>query len=225
MPERVNSFALTIFGSILVSLATLAVDFNSPALAGDACIEKPPQPVAEGMPGNAPYDYAMCHSCYFTTAVLLWDARYDRAKGRTCWFLRDAYGRDVTEAHVRSSAAPTSAASTPPSTLSSKLASWFGNFNFMRASGNAAPESDVAHVSPPDPSRKHQGNTANTKKTDSGVRIGQRSDGEAHAAKRVSQASIHQDDKDERALFEEFLRWRERRNMIDPLGQSSSIRQ
>src|SRR5579864_54755 len=165
MSERVNSFVQTIFGPVFISLATLAVGFDSPALAGGACIEKLPPPVAEGKPGNVPHDDAICNSCYLTTEVLLWDVRYDRAKGRTCWFLRDAYGRDVTEAHVRSTTAPA-----PLPTLSSRLASWFGDFNFMRASGIAAPESDAAHVSAPDPSSKRQGDSSNTKKTDSSVR-------------------------------------------------------
>jgi hypothetical protein len=220
MSERVVSFVQTIFGPVFFSIATLAVDVVSPALAGGACIETLPMPVAEHKPGNVPRTDSICNSCYFTKEVLLWDVRYDRAKGRTCWFLRDAHGRDVTEAHVRSTIAPT-----PPRTLSSTLASWFDSFNFMRASANAAPESDAAHVSAPDPSRKYQGDAANTKKTDSSIRISQRSDGEARAAKRVSQAPIRQDDKDERALFEEFLRWRERQNMINPLGAPSSMRQ
>jgi hypothetical protein len=208
MSERVKSFAQTIFGPVFVSLATLAVDFDSPALAGGACIEKLPPAAAEGKPGNVPHNDAICHSCYFTTEVLLWDVRYDRAKGRTCWFLRDAYGRDVTEAHVRSSATPA-----PTSTLSSKLASWFGSFNFMGEAARTAPESNAAHVSPPDPQHQHQGDTANAKKMDGGVRTGQKSNGEAPAVKRTSQASTRQD---ERALveeFAEFLRWRERQKM------------
>jgi hypothetical protein len=205
MLKRVKLFAPTFFSSAFVSLATLAVDFDSPAVASGACIEKPPPAVAENKPGNVPYNDAICRSCYFTTDVLLWDVRYDPAKGRTCWFLRDAYGRDVTEAHVRTSDAPA-----PTSTLSSKLASWFGSFNFMRASAKAVPESNVARVSSPDPSRQRQGDTANGKKAGGDVRIGQGSNGVAHAVKRVSRASTHQD---ERALieeFEEFLRWRER---------------
>jgi hypothetical protein len=205
MSVRVNSLVRTIFGSIFISLASLAVDFESPAMAGGACIAKPPSPAAEGMPSNVPRNDAICRSCYFTTEVLVWDVRYDRAKGLTCWFLRDAYGRDVTEAHVRVTAAPA-----PPPTLSSKLASWLGNFNFMRAQANAAPEDNAAHVTSPDPPRPHQGDTVNVKKTDSSARIGQKKNGEAHAAKQVSQASNR---REEPALFEEFdefMRWRER---------------
>jgi hypothetical protein len=91
----------------------------------------------------------------------------------------------------------------------------------MRASANAEPESDVAHISPPDPSRQHRGDTANAKKTDSSVRIGQGSNGKANAAKRVSQTSI---DKEERALFDEFLRWRERQKTVNTAGQRPSVR-
>jgi hypothetical protein len=217
MSERVNSFAQTIFGSVFVSLAALAVEFDSPAMASVACIEKPPPSVAESVPGNTHDNTATCHACYFTTEVLLWDVRYDHAKGRTCWFLRDAHGRDVTEAHVRSSAAPT-----PTSSLWSKLASWFGNVDFIGASANAAPASNAPHINPPDPSRKYQADIANAKKTDSGVRVGERSNGEAQVAKRVSQALNRQD---ERALFDEFLRWRERRKVIDTLTPSPSARQ
>jgi hypothetical protein len=215
MSERVNSFAQTIFGSILVSFATLAVGFGSSAMAADACIEKLPPSVAEGMPKNAPDRDATCRSCYFTTEVLLWDVRYDRVAGRTCWFLRDAHGRDVTEAHVRSRAAQTPTSST----LSSTLASWFENLNFLRASANSVPESKMASVSPPEPSPQRESDTAN-EKSNRVVRISQRSSSEqrssaeTNAAKRASQPSSHQE---ARALFEEFeeyLRWREHQKMF-----------
>jgi hypothetical protein len=219
MPERVNSLAATIFISIFVPLAAVAVDFAGAAWAGDTCIEKPPLPVTEGQPGNVSHNDGMCHSCYYMTEVLLWDVRYDRAKGRTCWFLRDAHGRDVTEAYVRSRAAPTSTSS-----MWSKFASWFGNFNFMTASAIAAPASNALQINPSDPSRKYQADPANARKADGSVRVGQKSSGEAPAGKRVSQASIHQNDRDERALFEEFLRWRERRKIIDTLTPSSPTR-
>ena len=62
MSERVNSFAQTIFRSIFVSFATLAIDFYSPAIAADTCIEKPPPPVAEGAPSNGPHNDEICRS-------------------------------------------------------------------------------------------------------------------------------------------------------------------
>jgi hypothetical protein len=220
MPKRMKSLALTIFSAVFVSFSMLAIDFDRDAQAGDICIEKLPRPASEGAPGNPARDYMICHSCYFTKEILLWDVRYDRATGRTCWFLRDAYGRDVTDAHVRSSAAPT-----PTFTLSS-LTSWFANFNFMRALASAGPESNSSQTTPVEPPGKHQRDTANMKKMASGVRDSHRSDSEARSEKRGSQASTHRDDQDdERAQFEEFLRWRERRKVIDPMRPSPSMRQ
>jgi hypothetical protein len=303
MPVRANSFAPTLLGAVSVSLATVTVTFDSPAWADDLCIEQPPHPIAQGLPGSLPYRYAACHSCHAgaTTEVLLWSARYDRAKGRKCWILFDAYGRDVTKAHVRSAAAPTSTpvaptlistaptlisaaplptstepaptSYTPPATLSSKIASLFGNLNFMGMSANAAPVGDAPPVSqprmaPPTPPRKHEsdsaaappptsytppatlsskiaslfgnlnfmgmsanaapvgnalpvsqpqigppipplsheGDSANVKKKDSAVQAAQRNVGNGREEKRVSQVTIPQED---RALFEEFLQWRE----------------
>jgi hypothetical protein len=223
MRGHVNSSAPMRLGAAFIALALAAVTFDSPVRADDSCIEQPPQPVAEGMSGgvprnySVPYDYAACHSCHArATEVLLWNFRYDRAKGRKCWFLVDAYGREVTEVHMRSRAA-----SAPTSTFSSKLASWFGNLNFFGKSENAAPESDAPKLSPPNPPSQHHGDTANAKRTDSGVRVDQSSSGEAYPAKRVSQVSIRQE---ERTLFEEFLRWRERERIVNTLGPAPSTR-
>ena len=36
-----------------------------------------------------------------------WSSRYDRARGRKCWFLADASGREVTALPAQPSAAPT----------------------------------------------------------------------------------------------------------------------
>jgi hypothetical protein len=148
MPERVNSFVPMFPGAIFISLATVVINFNNPARADNACIEQPSQAVED----------------------LHWTVRYDRAKGRRCWFLLDAAGRDVTEAYVRPSAAPTPLADLP---------------------------------NPPRP----PGDIPNANKKDNGVRISRRSNGEGQAAKRASQVSIRPED---RALFQEFLQWRER---------------
>jgi hypothetical protein len=209
-----------LFGTVFVSFATVTIAFDGPARADDVCIEQPPHPVAQGMPESVPYKYAACHSCHTkaTTEVLAWTVRNDRVSGRKCWFLLDDHGRDVTKTHVRSSAAPmpTSAAPTPtsyvpPTTFSSKIASLFGNFNFMGTPANAAPESNAPPVSapqigPPNSPQKHEGDSANAKKTDSTVQTAQKSVGKGHEAKRVSQVIIPQE---ERVLYEEFLRWRE----------------
>src|SRR5262245_54536803 len=101
MPERVNSFAPMIPGVFSVLVATIAIQSYTPARADSACIEQPNQPAAEGT---------------------RWIARYDRAKGRKCWFLVDA------PASGHEAAAPQgqeSAASTP--SLSSQITTWLGN--------------------------------------------------------------------------------------------------
>jgi hypothetical protein len=210
MPERVNLFAPMLFGTVFVSLATVTATLDGSARADDACLEQPPQPVAQSAHGSVPYDYAACHSCHAKpTEVLVWNVRYDRANRRKCWFLVDAYGRDVTAAHMRSGAAPA-----PDSTFSSKIASWFGNLHFMGTPANAGPESNGPQSTPPDPSRKHQGDSANTKKTKNTG--GGRSSGEA-----PKQVSIRQEDL---TLFQEFLQWRERERVINTLGSSPSTR-
>jgi hypothetical protein len=192
------------FSAVAISLATVAV---SPARADDVCIEQRPRPVAEETHG-----YASCYSCHAVTAEEFhWVVRYDGAKGRKCWFLLDANGRDVT-AHVRARAEPTP-------TLSSTLASLFGNFNFMGASANVTPASNVSQISPPSP--RKQGDIAGANKIDNGVRVGQKDNGDGQVTKRVSQTSIHPED---RALFEEFLEWRERQNIISTSGPAPSTR-
>ena len=72
------------------------------ARADSACIEQPSQPAAEGA---------------------RWYLRYDRAKGRKCWFLGDATtnARDIATPQGQ-----TNAAAAP--TLSSRLAELFGGF-------------------------------------------------------------------------------------------------
>lgn len=221
MPERVNPSGPVISAAVFVSLAMTAVNVASPVQAEGSCIEHPPQPAAESPRRSIHYDHAACHSCHAApTEVLLWSVRYDRAKGRKCWFLVDAFGRDVTDAHVRETAAPTPT-QTQAQTLSSKLASLFGNFNFTGASADVTPESGAPPGSPREPPRVRQGNTANASREDNGVRGGQRNNSEAQAAKRVSQVLSHPD---ERALYEEFLRWRRYQEIIKTLEPSPSVR-
>jgi hypothetical protein len=114
----------------------------------------------------------------------------------------DASGRDVTAEHVRSSAARA-----PAPTLSAQLASLWTYLT--EAFPKATPESDAPQTSAPNPPRQNQSKAANADKTDSSVRGGPRSSGEGHAVKRVSSipADLGRD-----PLFQEFLRWRERRN-------------
>jgi hypothetical protein len=154
---------------------------------------------------------------------------------------------------VRSSAAPTPT-SAPTPTLSSKIASLFGNFNFMGTSANAAPDSYTPQTSkiaslfgnfnfmgtsanaapersappisppqigPPNPPPKHEGDSANAKKTDSTIQGAQGSIGKGHEAKQGAKVAIQQED---RALFEEFLRWREREKIFNTLGPSALTR-
>lgn len=237
MPEYVNSFTPLLLGAVFVSLATVTIAFDGLARADDVCIEQLPQPVAEAVPESAPYRYPACHSCHATAAteVLRWSVRHDPVKGRKCWFLLDFRGRDVTKAHVRRSAAPAPGAtpaptaapapsaapapapSVPPATLSSKIASLFGNFNFMGTSANAAAENEAPpvsphQISPPNSPRKPEGDSANVKKTDGAVQTAQKSVGKGQKEKRVSQVKDPREER--RALFEEFLQWREYEEMF-----------
>jgi hypothetical protein len=219
MPERITSFSPTFVGGVFVSLAAIAINLNTPARA--ACVEQAPQPVTEpthiSVPSHVsvPYDYAACHSCHAMGAQdLRWTFRYDRAKGRKCWFLLDAAGHDVTEAHVQ----PGRAAAA--STFWSKIQSWFGNLNLMKTA-NAEPENSVPRGTPVSPLRK-QGDTVNANKKDSNSRAADRNNDEGRAAKRASQTSKRED---ERALFEEFMQWRERQKVIDPTLGTTSTRQ
>jgi hypothetical protein len=236
MAERINSCAPMLLGAAFASLATVTVTFDSPVWAGEVCIEQPPHPVGEGGLEGVPYKYAACHSCHVTatTEVLLWNVRYDRAKGRKCWFLLDAHGLDVTKAHVRSSATPTITSTAPaptsyvpPETFSSKIASLFSDFNFMGTPANAAPESNARPISapqvgPPTPPRKHEGDSADAKKMDTIVQAARKNIGNGHEAKRVSQVIVP---REERALFEEFLRWREYEKIFNPSNPPALKRQ
>jgi hypothetical protein len=193
MPERVNSFVPLLLAVLFVFVATITVPVDSPARADSACIEQPSQPAAEGT---------------------RWIARNDRAKGRRCWFLVDANGRDITAPQAQPSAAPT-----PEPTLSSQLATLLGNLT--GASTTVAPQGNPPQTSPANPARKPQGNAANASKTDNAGRADQRSIGEGHAVKRASPV-LPQPERD--ALFEEFLRWRESQQSISTLAPWPSSR-
>jgi hypothetical protein len=180
MSERVNSFGPLLPAASLafILVATIAVPVCSPALADSLCIEQSSQPAPEGT---------------------RWSSRYDRARGRKCWFLVDASGREVTTLPAQQSAAPTP---DPVQTLSSQLAALFGNAT--EAPANVAPQGNVPQASPANAPRKPQGNTANAIKTDNGVRADQKSVGEA--IKRTTPAMTLAE---RNALFEDFLRWHE----------------
>jgi hypothetical protein len=133
-----------------------------------------------------------------------WSAHYDRAKGRKCWILVDAStnGRDASQAQPN-------AASTAVETLSSQIASLLGNLT--GASANVTSQATAPQVGSASVPRKPQGNGANAGKADNGIRADQRSIGEGHAAKRASPTLT---ELEREALFEEFLRWQETRQII-----------
>jgi hypothetical protein len=220
MPERVNSFGSVISGVIFTSLV-ITINFDSSALAESPCIEHPPEPVAEVILPSVRQDYPICASCNAAAMeVLFWSVRYDRAKGRKCWFLSDAYGRDVTEEHMRGAGAPTTT-----QTIWSKITSVFDTFSFRTASFTAAPTNtttDAPQNTSADLARKRQVNAVNANKADDSIRINPKNSGEAGATKQqdsTKQDSAKQDSKvslqsTEQGLYEDFLRWREAQELI-----------
>src|SRR5262249_30332612 len=133
-----------------------------------------------------------------------WSAHYDRAKGRKCWILVDA----STNGHEAQQAQP-NAASTAVETISSQIASLLGNLT--GASSSVTPPATAPQVGSASVPRKPQGNGANAGKVDNALRADQRSIGEGHAAKRASPTLT---ELEREALFEEFLRWQETRQII-----------
>jgi hypothetical protein len=188
MRERINSFAPILPCVLLVFAATVAIDFMNPVRAESACIEQPSQSAAQGT-----------H----------WSARYDRAKGRKCWFLVDANGRDVTA----SQASPPTPA--PVDALSSQIGSFFGSLTAAAANAMpqfSAPQGDAPPTGPMRAPLKPRGNGANASKADNRARAEQNGAGDARgAAKRVS-PSLTEPERE--ALFEEFLRWQEIQHTI-----------
>ena len=145
MRERINSFAPILPCVFLVFASTVAVDFMNPVRAESACIEQPGQSAAQGT-----------H----------WSARYDRAKGRKCWFLVDANGRDITPSQAQPSSAPTPAA---VDVLSSQFAALLGSLT--AAAENAAPQvsappGDAPQTGPVRAPHKPHGNSANASRAD-----------------------------------------------------------
>ncbi len=200
MPERVNSFD-PIFRSVSFAfIATIAVHFASPARGESACIEQPSQKAAEGT-----------H----------WTAHYDRAKGRRCWLLVDANGRDVTALQAQSSAAPTPS---PVDALSSQIASLLGSLTTAAESAAPqvnAPPGDAPQTAPLRTPRKPRGNGVNAGKADNAIRAEEKGAGEGRTAKHVS-APLTEPERVE--LFEEFLRWREIQQTVSEPGGSPSSR-
>jgi hypothetical protein len=183
MPERVNSFAPKIPGVFSVLVVTITIQSYTPVRADSACIEQPNRPAAEGT---------------------RWSARYDRAKGRKCWFLVDA------PANGHEAAAPQAqeaAAATP--SLSSQITSLLDSLR--GTSGNATPQAGPAQINPASGPRKPPANAANAGKTDNVARADQKGVGEAQPAKRVS-SGLTQPQRE--ALFEEFRRWHENQESV-----------
>jgi hypothetical protein len=211
MPQRVNSFGSVISGAILILFA-MTIIFGAPARAESPCIEKPPEAAAEVTPASVHHDYAACSSCHAaSTEVLLWSFRYDRAKGRKCWFLSDTSGRDVTEEHVRGTGAAA------PS-IWSRLASVFDNFSFARASENTT--SEALPSSSAEPAHNRQANVINANRTDDSVRINKKNVGEGGATKQVSKVSPQPADQ---GLYQDFLRWREAQELIKAPDQRKEL--
>ena len=205
MPKRVNAFVLAVPAVFFVLVAfvfvaTIVASIYSPTLAESTCIEQRNQPAPEGA---------------------RWNFRYDRAKGRKCWFLEDA------PANVRDASTPQVQASTDQPTLSSRLSSLFASLTGSSASvapqGNApqsnAPQSNAPQSNAPQSSatiapRRTQGNSTNAARMESGVRADQKDIAEGHAGKRALPALTQAD---RIALFEEFLQWQESRQNINRL--------
>jgi hypothetical protein len=191
MRERINSFAAILPCVFFVFVATVAVDFINPVRAESTCIEQPGPNAAQGT-----------H----------WSARYDRAKGRKCWFLVDANGHDVTASQAQPGSVPTPA---PMDALSSQIGSFFGNLTAAAANAIpqvSAPQGDASPTGPVRGPLKPRGNGENASKPDNRARAEQKGAGEARgAAKRVS-PSLTEPERE--ALFEEFLRWQEIQHTI-----------
>jgi len=182
MPKRVNAFVLAVPAVFFVLVAfvfvaTIVASIYSPTRAESTCIEQRNQPAPEGA---------------------RWNFRYDRAKGRKCWFLEDA------PANVRDATTPQVQASTDPPSLSSRLSSLFGSLTGSSAS--VAPQGNTPQSNATIAPRRTQGNSANAARTESGVRADQRDITEGHAGKRAPPALTQAD---RIALFEEFLQWQE----------------
>jgi hypothetical protein len=179
MPERVNSFAPILPCVFLVVVATIAVDFISPVRAEEsACIERPGQAAAPG-----------AH----------WTARYDRAKGRKCWFLLDANGRDITASQTQ----PSASTSAPAEGFSSQIASFFGSL----IPQVSAPPDDAPQTGPVPAPRKPRGGGAIASTADNAERAEQKGAGEGRAAAKRISPSLTGPERE--ALFQEFLRWQE----------------
>jgi hypothetical protein len=210
MPQRVNSFGSAISGAIFILFA-ITIIFGEPAWAESLCIEQPPA-ATEVTPASVHHGYPACSSCHATpTEVLLWSFRYDRAKGRKCWFLSDTSGRDVTEEHVRGAGAA------PPS-IWSRLASVFDNFSFARASENTT--SEALPSSSAELAHNRQANAINANRTDESVRTSKKTGGEGGATKQVSKVSLQPADQ---RLYQDFLRWREAQELIKTPDQRKEL--
>jgi len=196
MPERANPFVSLVPAAGFLIVAAVVAGTYGFARADSACLERPNQPASEGA---------------------RWNFRYDRAKGRKCWFLQDASTnlRDVA-------ALPQSQPNVAPTpTLASRLAELFGSLTGPPAI--AQPQGDTSHSNPTSAQRKTSGSSAHAAKTENGVRTtSQRDAVEGHTGKRASaaQAQTNPAQTDNEALFEEFMRWHEHQQKVNQLNSS-----
>jgi hypothetical protein len=190
MPRRADSFPPMISSVVVVLLAMLAVNDATPVRADSACNEQP-GPVAEGT-----------H----------WILSYDRAKGRGCWMLVDGFGHETAVWGGPVTMPQTPATTAPAPSLPSQRESWFGNFNFTGEPANATPERSAPQISHLNPPHRLHLNVAHASRADNGDRADQKSNSKEHAAKRTSTVLISGE---ESAQFQEFLRWRERKQQFE----------
>lgn len=185
MPKRANSFVPKIFIVAFVFVAMIVAAGHSLVKAESTCIEQPNQVAPEGT---------------------RWTSRLDRAKGRKCWFLSDA-SANGHDAAAQGAAAPGQAGAPPAPTLSERLSSLFDSLTGASTSSPApqaaAPQSSAANVQRRPPANAVARSEV---RSESGVRVDQRSIGEAHAGARSSPGMTPSE---RTTLFEEFLRWKE----------------
>jgi hypothetical protein len=187
MPKRVLSCVPTVFAALLAAAAVLGTDHAT--LAADDCLAGPNRPPAPG--GH-------------------WYFHLDRANDRKCWYLVEPAARvptaDATETHPVDT--------TPQPTLGSF-------FSSMGLPGTTTPQPDTTNgigrtpeaTRPDDP----KGNAAPGPRP----RIARHPDAQAALAQKPRRvASVPTEHADEHAsseqaerdaLFQEFLRWRERK--------------
>jgi hypothetical protein len=183
MPRCASSFVPMISGVVCALLAAVAIDFRSPVLAASVCVGQAAQPAPQGA---------------------RWVLHMDRVRGRRCWLLVDAYGREVS-GQVQPNAASAPSPSSPFMSL----------FGYMTEVPNATPQSSEPPV--PRPAMRFRRPQAHVAR-DNRSRADQTSPREPHTGR----GALSQPDRD--ALFEEFLRWHESQKMMHTLSPPPSSR-